>query len=447
MSHAIVMGGSIAGLCAAAALAKNFDRVTVLERDAEPGAIPRQGAPQGNHVHALMRRGQQTMEKLLPGLFGKLQADGARPVDMGSLRWFLFGWKGGDELGLDVWLQSRPLLEHHIRESVRRLSNVELRFEAAVDEPLHEGGRVRAIRMRDGELLEADVVVDATGRGSRSADWLEQWGYGRVKEQRIDVGLAYVSGIFELPAGRRPKSAIGVYHHPPSNRRCGVASPIEGNRVIITLIGYHGDHAPTDIAGFRAWSRGLQQDDIAEVLEAGVLVGELHRFDYPTQVRRCYGAMLRLPDNYLVMGDAMGSFDPTFGQGMSLAALQAEALMGLRPGRSTRRWQRKLSVMTLLPFLMSANEAHRYTQTTGWQPPLGRLQHWYTAHLFDASCVDTFVYRRLMEVMHLVASPTSLFSPRVMWRLLAAHREAKSPALAPARSAELSMSALHQTGF
>lgn len=449
MSHAIVMGGSIAGLCAAAALAKNFDRVTVLERDPEPGAVARRGVPQGNHVHVLMRRGQQIMEELLPRTFEALRADGARSVDMGSgIRWFQHGgWKAGDTIGIDTWMQTRPLLEHHVRESVRRLANVELRFEAAMDEPVHEGGRVRAVRMRDGELIEADLVVDATGRGSHSPSWLEQWGYGRVKEQQVDVGLAYVSGLFELPADRRPE-AIAIYHLPPGNRRCGLALPIEDGRVLVTLMGYHGDHAPTDLAGFKAWARGLLRPDVAELLQHATLVGELRRFTYPNQIRRCYGAMLRLPNNYLIMGDAMCSFDPTFGQGMSVAALQAEALTQLRPGMSTPGWQRKLARMTLLPFSMTANEAHRWAETTGWQPPLARVQRWYTAQLFEAAGTDSLVYRRLLEVMHFIAPPTALFSPRVMLRLLAVHREAKRRALAPARSAELSLSSpLHQTGF
>jgi 2-polyprenyl-6-methoxyphenol hydroxylase-like FAD-dependent oxidoreductase len=454
MSHAIVMGGSIAGLCAAAALAKNFDRVTVLERDPEPGCQPHRGVPQGNHTHALLRRGQQIIEALLPGTFEALRAAGARPVDLGSgFRWFQFGgWKAGCETGVDMWLQTRPLLEHHVRESVRRLGNVELRFEAAIEEPVHEGGRVRGVSLRGGELLEADLVVDATGRGSRSPGWLEQWGYGRVKEQHVEVGLGYVSGIFELPAGRRPSDALAVYQYAPSsNRRCGFVFPIEGNRVIMTSVGYHGDHAPTDVAGLRKWARGLMRPDVAEILDQATLVGELRRLTFPTQIRRCYGLMLRLPDNYLVMGDAMCSFDPTFGQGMSVSAIQAEALTQLRPGMSTQRWQRKLARMTWLPFSMTANEAHRWAETTGWAPPLARFQRWYVAQVFKASCTDEIVYRRLMEVMHFLVPPTRLFAPRIMAHLWAVHREAQRPLQLPPGCPEVvdfSLSSpLHQTGF
>jgi 2-polyprenyl-6-methoxyphenol hydroxylase-like FAD-dependent oxidoreductase len=450
MSHAIVMGGSIAGLCAAAALAKSFDRVTVLERDPEPGTQTRRGVPQGNHAHALMRRGQEIIEALLPGTFEALRAEGAVCGDAGSFRWFQFGeWKGGDEVGVAMWMQTRPRLEHHVREGLRRLSNVEIRFDSAIEEPVHEGGRVRAVRMRDGELIDADLVVDATGRGSRSPGWLEQWGYGRVPEQRVDIGLGYVSGTFEIPAERRPSAALAVYQLPPNNRRGGLVFPVEGGRVVVTLMGYHGEHAPTEIAGFRAWARGLLQPDVAEVLDHATLVGQLHRFTYPTQVRRCYGDLSRLPNNYVVMGDALCSFDPTFGQGMSVSAMQAEMLTQLRPGMPTDRWQRKLARLTLLPFSMTANEAHRWAETTGWQPPLSRLQRWYVARVFEASSRDAFVYRRLTDVMHFMVPPANLFTPRMIARLLAAHREAKRPLrLAPVHEAELSMSSpIHQTGF
>jgi 2-polyprenyl-6-methoxyphenol hydroxylase-like FAD-dependent oxidoreductase len=453
MSHAVVMGGSIAGLVTAAALAKNFDRVTVLERDSEPGYMPHRGVPQGHHTHMLLRRGLDIVETLVPGTIEALKANGSQPMDTGSgFRLFQFGsWKALCDSGEDIYLQTRPALEQRVREGVRRLGNVDLRFEVAIDEPLHEQGRVRGVYLRDGELIEADLIVDATGRGSRSTTWLEQWGYGVVQEHRVEIGLTYVSGIFELPPGHRCASALGVFHLPPHNRRIGLVCPIEGNRIIISLAGYHGDHPPTDLAGFRDWARGLLQPNVAAVLVQSRLLGDLHRFNFPTQVRRCYESMRRLPNNYLVVGDAMCAFDPTFAQGMSVASLQAEVLAELRPGMNTVRWQHKLARIAKLPFTMTANEAHRWPQTTGWQPSMGSLQRWWMEQVSVAASKDAFVYRRMTDVMHFIREPQWLMTPRVLARVWAAHREINRPLRLPskrARSVELSLSSpLHQSSF
>ncbi len=455
MSHAIIMGGSIAGLCAAAALARNFDRVTVLERDPEPGPTPRRGTPQANHVHALLARGQAIMDELFPGAFEALARDGAVRDDVGtSMRWFQYGgWKVNASIGVDVWYQSRPQLEHRIRQSLARNPRVELRFGVAIEQPIHEGGRVTGVRLRDGALLEADLVVDATGRGSRSATWLEQWGYGAVAEQKVRVGLAYVSGVFEPKRSSDSSSSrpVLVYQHAPmNNKRSGLSFPIEAGRKMVTLMGYHGDHAPTEIGAFREWAKTLLRPDLADELAEFELVGALHKFTYPELRRRCYGKLRRLPDRYLILGDAMCSVDPTFGQGMTVVAVQAEQLTKLRPRRATKRMQRRLYRLTDVPFAMTANEAHRWSETTGWKPSMSKLQRSYMSRVFEAANRDREVYRVLMQVMHFLLPPTALFRPGVVRRVLA--KPPKQPTLPRTASpfgGELSSSAMSvsQTGY
>jgi 2-polyprenyl-6-methoxyphenol hydroxylase-like FAD-dependent oxidoreductase len=457
MNHAIVMGGSVAGLCAAAALAKNFDRVTVLERDPEPGPIPepRRGVPQSAHVHALLSKGQEIMDELFPGAFEALARDGAIRRDMGtSFRWYQFGkWKVRSPLGIDVWFQSRPLLEHHLRRSLAQNPKVELCFDAAIERPLHANGRVYAVRMRDGTELAADLIVDATGRGSPSGKWLEDWGYGTVHEQRVNIGMGYVSGVFEAPAGTRSSSdAVAVYQHAPVCKRGGYAFPIEGERKIITLIGYHGDHAPTDIEGFRAWAKTLLRPDISDAIDGLELVGQLRKYTFPHQIRRCYARMLRLPERYLIVGDAMCSFDPTFGQGMVVSAVQATLIASrCKPGASTTRLQRALSRLTLTPFSLTANEAHRWPETRGWLPPFSGLQRAYLGKVYEASNHDPEIYSALMKTMHFLAPPTSLFRPWVIWRVLVG-KSSRPPAVSRASAAmavipELSSTSLSRSQF
>ncbi len=429
MQHAIVMGGSIAGLAAAAALARRFARVTILERDGDPcGAHPHRGAPQINHTHVLLTRGRRALEGLLPGLFESMAASGAKPIDFGQdAKWFQHGsWRVPFHSEQMVWLQSRPLLDEHARQAVRALGNVELRFGVGVEEPIHERpadggqpGRVCGVRLRDGSELRADLVVDATGRGSRSASWLDRWGYGEVPEQRLDIGLAYVTGEFEPgPGVEAPASFVGINQLAPNNKRGGYLVEIEKGRWLVTLLGYHGDHPPGDIDGFKRWASTLAQPTIHHALANARLVGPLRRFGFPSQVRRSFEALPALPSGYLVMGDAACSFDPTFGQGMSVAAMQAELLGQLIGKRSTAKIQRRLASVAKVPWSMTCAEAHRWTETRGPDPIGAAFQRRYTGRLFELCSKYRDVYEPVLRVIQLEASPTSLFSPHLLRRAL-----------------------------
>jgi 2-polyprenyl-6-methoxyphenol hydroxylase-like FAD-dependent oxidoreductase len=429
MKHAIVMGGSIAGLAAAAALSGRFERVTVLERDEDPcGANTHRGTPQANHTHVLLSRGRRALEGLMPGLFESMAADGAKGIDFSQdAKWFQHGsWKVRTRTNMKTWLQSRPLLDEHARRQVRALGNVELRYGVGVDEPIHERnagsqqpGRVCGVRLRDGTELPADLVIDATGRGSRSPAWLERWGYGEVPEQRIEIGLAYVTGEFEpAPGVQAPSNFIGIGQVAPINKRGGYLVEIEKGRWLVTLLGYHGDHPPTDIDGFRSWAGTLAQPTIHDALANARLVGPLRRFGIPEQVRRNFEAMSALPSGYLVLGDAACVFDPTFGQGMSVAAMQAELLGRLIGKRSTARIQRRLARVADVPWSMTCAEAHRWTETVGPDPFGAVFQRRYTGRLFDLCGKYQDVYQSVMRVIQLEASPLSLFGPHMLRRAL-----------------------------
>ena len=430
MSHAIGMGGSVAGLCAAAALARNFDRVTVLERDGDPGIAGHKGVPQSYMGHILLRGGQDAMEELLPGTFAALAARGAKSLDFRrDFNWFFHGVKTPRRHhGTSFSLQSRPLLEDQLRVQLRALGKVEFRFGTAVVEPIHEQGRVVGVLLEQGERLDGDLVVDAMGRGSRSPRWLERWGCGEVPTQRVKLGLRYVSGTFEYPPELDSRELVGVYHLAPHNRRCGWVFPIEGNRASIICVGYPGDYPPLELSELIDWARGMLRPDIAKHLQRAELVGKLHTYNYKDQIRHLYNKV-DMPSGYLVVGDAMCSVDPVLGQGMTLAAQQALMLTKLRPEDRTQRWQQRLILKTELPFAVTAMEGNRWDTTSGWDAPLGDFLRWYVGHVYTAASLDPQIDDVMAEVMHMRKPAYELFRPRVVgrvFRTLRRYRHAKA---------------------
>lgn len=439
LDHAIVMGGSVAGLCAAAALTEVAKSVTLLERDGDPhGAIPRKGTPQSHHAHVLLNLGARSLAALFPGVIADLHTRGAVQGDSAEIcRWFIHGqWRPSFVKGLAISLQTRPMLEAALRESLQARGGVTLRFDAAIDEPIFDAGTraVRGVRMTGGEQLDADLVVDATGRGSKSPKWLEQWGFGRPKQQQVEVGLAYVSGLFEVPRDAAPPvEAVMIYPRPPTNprgpthatnKRGGVAFHVEGDRWMVTLFGYHGDHAPTDPAAFRTWAGSLAENDIQRLLESSTSIGELRKFTYPKQVRNLYEKLPRLPGNYVVLGDAMCSFDPVFGQGMSVASAEAVVMRRLIASKGVRPKAIQAAFGGIIddPWQLASAEAHLWSETHGWKPPGVGLLHKFTARMHSAAAIDNDVYSAFLDVVHLDKRPTSLFRPRLLRKIMRASR-------------------------
>ncbi|EFL28102.1 FAD-binding domain protein, partial [Streptomyces himastatinicus ATCC 53653] len=274
--RAVVIGASIAGLLAARVLADSFDRVVLVERDDSPGTGWRRGAPQSRHLHGLMERGRQIMEELYPGLTGQLAAAGAPTTEvLRESRWYLSGLRVHPaSTGLTTLLASRPMLEGAIRERTVRLPGVHLltgRTATGLTRE-HDGpGRITGIRLAapgtpdSGDVLPADLVVDATGRASRAPDWLVALGHERPAEERVDVDLGYASRTYRRRPGHLDGDLAVVVSTMPGWRGGG-AITLEGDRWHVTLAGMLGDHPPTDHAGFEAFAATLPVSDVHDIV-------------------------------------------------------------------------------------------------------------------------------------------------------------------------------------
>jgi 2-polyprenyl-6-methoxyphenol hydroxylase-like FAD-dependent oxidoreductase len=439
--HAVVMGGSMAGLLAARVLSERFDRVSLVERDAElDGATTRKGVPQGRHAHGLLARGSDSLERLFPGLADELVAGGALRRDMlAALRWFHFGgYKLQAESGVIGLLQSRPFLERAVRRRVLALGNVSLVSGAEVEGvvPSPDRRQVVGVCLRRaggaGEALRADLVVDATGRGSRTPRWLEALGYEAPPVDEIQIGVGYASRVYRRRAGDLPggADALLVYPTPPLERRMAVLLPMEEDRWMLTLGGWLGDHAPTDEDGFTAFARSLPTADVQRFLEHAEPLGPIVQHRFPSNLRRRYERLRRLPAGLVVLGDAVCSFNPIYGQGMSASAIAAETLAGClderRPAAQLpRRFQARLAKALDAPWTLAAGEDFRYPGVTGPKPRGTDLVNRYVARVHVATQRDRRVALAFLDVMNLERPPTSLLRPALLVRVLRASRGAR----------------------
>ena len=437
-SHAIVIGASMAGLLATRVLCAHFERVTLIERDDLPEQPEhRKGVPQGRHLHALHARGEQILNRLFPGLSDGLAKAGATRIDIpGDLVWYhLGGYNLRYKSGLTQPAVSRPLLESHVRRRVLGLENLICRQRHHVVGLLASGTheRVSGVTVRprseDGreDAIAADLVVDATGRGSRSPAWLESLGYPKPGESAIKIGYGYTTRLYKQDSTYlRDAKAILIQPTPPHAKRLGALYPIEGGRWIVTLGGYKDHHAPADEHGFLEHARSLSAPELYQVLRCAEPLSDFVTHGLPSSLRRHYEKMSRFPDGYLVMGDAMCSFNPIYGQGMTVSAIEAVLLdrylsdMRSRNVSSglAREYFRAASSAIDGPWMVAAGEDFRYSGIEGKRAPGTNIVNWYVGHVHRATHRDAAVSDALIKVMMLIDAPPALIHPRVVLPLL-----------------------------
>lgn len=457
--RAVVVGASMAGLMAARVLADSFESVRVIDRDplpSEPTARP--GTPQAHHVHVLQEAGRATLEDLFPGFGEDLLAAGALMIDSASQFHF---YDEGDFLAdgpnrMPMYCASRPLFDHITRQHVAALDGVTLRGDCrftryllddrtsavegvAVDGAAVDGAAVdgaaddgvaddgvaddgAAVDGGDSEPREiaADVVVDATGRTSRTPTWLESHGYRSPETDEVHIDLAYSTVLVDRPPDdRRAFLALPT----PPRTRGGVVIPVEDGRWLVTIAGVHGDHPPTDAEGFVDFAASLPISRFRDLLDDHEIVSE-DVFHYPFQstVRRRYEDLDRFPAGLVVVGDAIASFNPVYGQGMSVAALEALQLhhtlaSGDRTDLGLRFFQRAGTVIDDA-WNLAASADFQYPQTTGPEPFGTGILNRYLSRLTRKAHTDGVLAEAFARVIMMEKRPISLFRPDIVWRVL-----------------------------
>jgi len=444
---AVVVGASMAGLCAARVLADRFAAVVVIDRDVlPPGPEPRRLVPQGRHPHLLLSAGARLLEGWFSGLLDELRTRGAVDVDIcGDFYWYQAGGcQRRPASHIRGPAMSRPLLERTVRRRVEALRNVVIRDETTAESLIADASaeRIIGIRLGDGAVVDCDLVVDASGRAARSLAWLREFCYEPPPTSVVEMDTRYVSRIYrrtDTPA--RDWKAAAVIGN-PDTRRLAMLLPMEGDRWIVAIAGINGESAPTDPDAMLAYARTLESPVIADVMEVSEPLTEPVTHRFPANQRRHVERMRRFPLGWVLLGDALCSFNPIYGQGMTTAAQQAEALgrqldrAGAIDRSFARAYFKDASRTVSTPWSIAVGGDFVYEATTGKKPFGTDLVNRYMYRVVKAGQHDDEVVIRMNETLALLRSPQTLMAPAFVLRVLrAARRTTPAPGHAPASTA------------
>ncbi|MEV6398594.1 FAD-dependent monooxygenase [Streptomyces sp. NPDC051907] len=432
--RAVVIGGGLAGMLAAAVLSEYADEVTVVERDALPeGPAARRSLPQAHHAHLLWSGGARAMESLLPGVTDRWLAAGARriPLPTGLVSMSAQGW-------FRRWPQmqfliscSRDLLDWAVRQEVAARPNVTVLGRTELLGLRGSAARVTgvAVRSEDGheQVLEADFTVDASGRGSRAPEWLRSLGVPAVEEEKVDSGLAYASRVFRAPEGSREYPVVNVQSdaREPRPGQTATIVPIEGGRWLVTLSGTRGGQPTSSAAEFEDFARSVRHPIVGELIAHAEPLTDVVVSRSTVNRRRFYEKVAAWPEGFVAIGDAVATYNPVYGHGMSVAAQGVLALRGAldkhgiaSPGLA-RTVQRAVAGPVSTAWDLATGQDILYPGAIGRQPPsAAKVLRRYVDRLMLTATGRPLVAKALFDVMTLSAPTTSLLKPEIVLAVL-----------------------------
>lgn len=442
--RAVVIGGSMAGMLAASVLATRFHEVTVVEADRLPaGPEPRKGLPQARHAHLLWSGGVAALEELLPGITAELTGRGAGLVDVmtdlvskaPSGQWF----RRFTDSRHHLIVCSRDLLDAVIRAEVLARPRITL-LDGARAAGL-SGGRDRVTGVRvDGReaTLEADLVIDASGRGSQADKWLRALGHAPVEERLVDAGVAYASRLYAAPDGtlgcRFP--VVNVQADPrDAPGRGGVVVPIEGDRWLVTLSGTRGGQPTADPDAFEHFAlTGLKDPVIGRLLAQAKPLTDPVTTRSTANRRRYYENAPSWPEGFAVLGDAVAGYNPVYGHGLSVAAQSALVLgrvldrYGPTAPGTARRIQRAVARPVAGAWSLAVGQDASYPGATPKPPTLvERMLSAYVDKAVAAGSANPRALQVLLDVMSLKAPAARLFAPDMLWNIAFGPRKGPLP--------------------
>ena len=419
-NRAIVAGAGIGGLAAAAALAPHFGEVLVIDRDTLPDDLsPRLGIGQGAHTHQLLKAGELALEKLLPGITAAFGEAGAVSMTVGrDIRVYDFGgWMDACDAGFTVTSLSRPAYEGVLRARVAALPNVTLRGETPIRRFAVVGGRCTGVELKNSTQLTADLVVDSTGLTTPLLKQLADDGHAEFPTEDVRINVAYTTGRFRRPP-QYADETMGIFILPsPPENHFGLLLPIEDGQWILSLGRRGGEVPPRDPTAFKEYAKGLVAPDVYERIKDAEVVDELRTFRKPGATRHLLWNAIKWPEGLIVIGDALSSVNPTYGQGMTVAACEAEALDAMLADRATKGaglaglsadYFRVAGDISSRAWSLSINSDYVYPQTEGERPANFAMNRAIAATLRKLADEDTEFRILRYKLVHMIASADTL---------------------------------------
>ncbi|RLK25435.1 2-polyprenyl-6-methoxyphenol hydroxylase-like FAD-dependent oxidoreductase [Micromonospora sp. M71_S20] len=434
IGRAVVVGGSVAGLLAARVLSDYAESVVIVDRDDPHATGGRPGVPQGTQLHALLPGGFLQLEHLFPGFREQAVARGAVEAPPAARRSYLDGrLKVVVPDDADSLAGTRPLLEDLIRQRVLRLPNVKT-ITARATGLVCDGAAVTGVRCEAGGTAgveSGDLVVDAMGRSSRVSEWLEQAGWERPALRRMTVNLNYATALFRRREADPAATVVMALHTPGMSSDVAGAAffAVEDGRWMAMMAGY-GDNRPGRTAA--DFVRRLREQFPPEFgdVAGNELLGDVRTYRHADSRRRDFHALKRLPAGLVSVGDAVASFNPVYGQGMTAAALHAACLStylrsGPDLGAPAHRFFALQKVVVDVAWSMSTSADLALPHVDGPYPRGYRLSSWVSRRIVTATVTDVPTARRFNEVVSMRAHPSSLATPGVLLGALRANRRAR----------------------
>jgi 2-polyprenyl-6-methoxyphenol hydroxylase-like FAD-dependent oxidoreductase len=439
--HAVVLGAGIAGLVAATVLAEHYASVTVVERDRLPeNPVDRRGVPQGRHLHSLLSRGSQIMEELHPGFLAELVEAGALVLDDPDMRriysrigpyTFNRTDPAADPEALITYLTSRPFLEFHLRRRVQALSNVAFLDGHDVGELVSaQPQRITGVTVssRDStsssDTLCADLIIDATGRATRTPLLLDRLGFSHPTERTFTANGIYYSQQIEIPEQDSFLERLILVLPEGKDQRGGIMA-CEDNTWTLTIAGRAGHlvHTPVDLADMLTLAQDFIPPHIRPALHGARPLTEVQTYRYPGGTWRRYDRLAHHPDGLLVLGDALCSLDPINGQGMTMATLHATTLRDelCRTNQvDPPAFYTAIAAITTPVWASNAQQPSGRDHTSS-SPLSGRAIAWTRRKVLEAAEDNMNVTERLMRVANFIDPPQRLLAPSFLARVAAHH--------------------------